>query len=219
MNFRPILFSTPMVRAILAGRKTQTRRVVRIPAHAGDVDFAGLRTAGADGAVRAVFCGEEFGEVRCPHGAPGDVLWVKETWRVHRSFDALSPLRVVSAMAGDARGCIDYLATPRGGDFWGRPRVSIHLPHACARLALRVKGLRVERLQDITEADAAAEGCAAGEPCVNGHDPHEPLASMEAAETAREAYCDLWGGLHGWEGPQSWAANPWVWVTDFSRVA
>jgi len=92
------------------------------------------------------------------------------------------------------------------------------MPRWASRLTLDVAGIRVERLQDISETDAKAEGVEIGSPLINGHDENEPMASCPNAATYREAYCDLWGGINGWEGPGSWAANPWVWVVEFKAL-
>jgi len=161
MTERPILFSAPMVRAILDGSKTQTRRVWKMP-------------RGCD-------------ECRRPYGQPGDRLWVRETWRSY-------PDGIV------------YRADYRDTDFadavhapW---RASIHMPRSASRIELEVTGLRVERLQDISEADANAEGVK--------HSLHLP-----GGRFARENFAHLWWTIHG---DESWEANPWVWVVSFVRV-
>jgi hypothetical protein len=137
----------------------------------------------------------------CPYGAPGDTLWVRETWRVHKSYDILNAARVYGAMGGDVAYCVDYLATPRQEDFWGRGGPSIHMPRWASRVTLRITDIRVERLQDISCADAEAEGA--------GHE-----AGLTGGQ-AREAFALLWNTING---PGAWEANPWVWVVAFERV-
>ena len=137
MRERPILFSAPMVRAILDGRKTVTRRIVK----ARDLEWMdvhqGLR--------------EPDNAERCPYGQPGgDRLYVRETWAAPHAYDHLPPRLIPQ----DAR--IHYAATEdRGGLLW---RPSIHMPRWASRITLEVTGVRVETLQDIDLADALAEG-------------------------------------------------------------
>ena len=141
---RPILFSAPMVRAILAGTKTQTRRVLRDgtwwnPKH-GVIRMApaGLACTG-------------FAPVACPYGQPGDRLWVREAWAVPHRYDHLGPsnIPVVGVRA-------HYAATEdRGGLRW---RPSIHMCRWASRIALEIVSVRVERLQDISVEDCRAEG-------------------------------------------------------------
>jgi len=133
MTERPILFSAPMVRALLAGTKTQTRRALRdgtwwTPEH-GVIRMApaGLACTG-------------FAHVACPYGKPGNRLWVRETWAQHG-------LRAVYRADGDER--------PTGAGAW---RPSIHMPRKLSRITLEVTGVRVERLQDISTSDCWAEG-------------------------------------------------------------
>ena len=165
-----------MVRAILDGRKTVTRRIVK----ARDLEWMdvhqGLR--------------EPDNAERCPYGQPGgDRLWVRETWAAPHAYDHLPPRLIPQ----DAR--IHYAATEdRGGLLW---RPSIHMPRWASRITLEITGVRVERLQDISEADAISEGTPF--PCggwVGG-------------------YQKLWESI---PGPGSWDLNPWVWVVEFKRV-
>ena len=196
MADRPILFSAPMVRAILAGTKTQTRRTMK------PQPFFTLeaRSGFALEAKRCRRWAGDFLDVKspnidalCPYGQPGDRLWVRETWaRPDRRADNLSPW-VYAA---------DYAERPQH-----RWKPSIHMQRAASRTTLEVTGVRVERLQDISEADAYDEG-----------------AAEWAAETQRDgnkwpnivrAYQGLWESING---PGSWDANPWVWVLSFRRI-
>jgi len=230
MSERPILFSAPMVRAILDGRKTQTRRVVTV----GDVveerddgtpwPYFTTWTHGDDGSPWA----------SCPYGAPGDRLWVRETWRyADWTEDGLPWIRYA---ADDARRLCERV-TPewaaRVADIWaelssaenvavdGRAtdrkwRPSIFLPRWASRITLAVTAVRVERLQAISEADAIAEGIAAR--CDHGCSSLCGCTSCvgEGCQTAAAQYSALWDTINGDRAP--WASNPWVWVVEFPRV-
>ena len=187
MRERPILFSAPMVRAILNGSKTQTRRVVKqSPApHAG-------RTTWDTG--------------RCPYGQPGDRLWVRESML----FDPDQGWRY----SADGADVID--------ENYGKINQrcpSIHMPRTCCRLLLEITGVRVERLHEISEADAQAEGV---ERVVVGVgwrrycDPDSEEVGVPPCGDARRSFLSLWKFING---DESWNANPWVWVVDFRRIA
>lgn len=229
---RPILFSGPMVRALLAGRKTQTRRVVKLepPTDAHEVFFwsgEGLRRAGwsnvsepglwarrngRDGYIRHVG--------RCPYGVPGDRLWVKETWAVKRFEPCLHHERDWQELCGPT---VRYLADGaeilhrgdratnqgiyRGPVEKGRP--SIHMPRWASRLTLEITDVRVERLRDISEADAQAEGLEWVTPGM--WSVHRSLPII--GEDPRQVYLELWDHING-EGAS--ALNPWVWVVSFA---
>jgi hypothetical protein len=190
---RPILFSAPMVRALLDGSKTQTRRVGGlevINAEPNRYEFRGI-TSGP-GAPHFAFHDRESGAqvlVRCRHGQPGDRLWVRETFG-NLEGDGVPPEWSYRADTHDA------VLPPR----W---TPSIHMPRAASRIDLEVTGVRVERLLDISESDAIAEGV-------------EPLTEPGAVfRPAASAYSDLWEQING---AGSWAANPWVWVVEFQKI-
>lgn len=199
MKERPILFSGPMVRAILEGRKTQTRRLVKPqPSYVIDFQCRTYQPALVDrhgemypGPEVFGFYNEEHGW-KCPYGAPGDRLWVRETW---------APM-----LGGGIVYAADYsperLKEKDGHGFW---KPSIFCRREASRLTLEIVSVRVERLQDITEADAIAEGCS-DSMMVDG----VPMWC-----SAVEKYGELWDTING---PGSWAANPWVWVVEFKRV-
>lgn len=199
MKERPILFNGRMVRALLAGTKTQTRRLVKPQPSI----LAGDLLCWKDDALTD----DQMAE-RSPYGKPGDRLWVRETF---------------AKIAGQTQAWIetDYRATYTHGDRLGdslgikkRWTPAIHMPRAASRITLEVTGVRVERLQAISEADAIAEGCTQNH---NGYflgGPHE-VSGLKQMATARQAYCDLWEHING---PGSWSANPWVWVVEFKRV-
>jgi hypothetical protein len=206
MTERPIMCG-PLVRAILDGAKTQTRRVVKpqppeiLPSYAPKVYWPDrdrhMTWAGSAAYLQFERPGDYDGQqvmrggfgFRCPYGQPGDRLWVRETWRSY-------PDGIV------------YRADYRDTDFadavhapW---RASIHMPRSASRIALEVTGVRVELLQDITEEDAMAEGVEPElVPPDGGSVPHV------------EGYRRVWEGLHG---AGAWDLNPWVWVVSFVRV-
>jgi hypothetical protein len=201
---RPILFSTPMVQAILEGRKTQTRRVIK------DKVFQSFVDAGfTDGFILHP---ENNIIDRCPYGKPGDTLWVRETWQLLPSgFDEIPPeMNYI------------YKATDKLSDECTRWRPSIFMPREAARLFLTVKNIRVERLQDITEEDATKEGIrgwtkdtklykyCVGEVGENGN------VWRDMPRTAREAFESLWDGINKGRG-YGWDTNPWVWVVEFEK--
>lgn len=220
MKERPIIFSAPMVRAILAGTKTQTRRVVKpqppeiLPAYAPKVYWPArdrhMTHGDPDGAAYLQF--ERPGDYdgahvmrggfgfRCPYGQPGDRLWVRETWaQPDRRSAGFSPW-VYAANYQE-----------RSSHRW---RSSIHMPRCASRILLDVTDVRVERLQDISEADAQAEGVTPKwEPGCSGRlmDAFGGFSFRPAAS----AYAELWEQING---PGSWDANPWVWVIEFKRV-
>lgn len=216
MRERPILFSSPMVRALLAGTKTQTRRVVK-PQPVADTRFSGghyiasKKTEGAMFSVEAPYIG-----MACPYGQPGDRLWVRE------AFDFLPAGGPDQPQACEivywSTGSLEPRTAPThyNPTIYGRERVrpSIHMPRWASRLTLEVTGVRVERLQDISEADCRAEGITDGG-CTTCGMP-EPCGCAAPAPDAREAYATLWQQING---ADSWAANPWVWVVEFRKVA
>jgi hypothetical protein len=195
---RPILFSAPMVRAILEGRKTQTRRVVK---HQGDMEFDPADPHfGPYWLSYATDAEGEDARVRCPYGKPGDRLWVRETWAVQHEYDAFAP----SEIGASARW--RYAATEDLGGLRKRP--SIFLPRRGSRITLEITDVRVERLQKISEADAIAEGVTPTMPIYGDCGGFEH-------QGGRDAFWRLWQSING---AGSWDANPWVWVVEFQRV-
>lgn len=193
MKERPILFSSAMVRALLAGTKTQTRRALRgfYPRNTPEYNSESGRLEWFNG--DEVVCG-----ICCPYGQSGDRLWVRETWAARHEYDGHKPAHI------PALARWHYSATEdRGGLLW---RPSIHMPRWASRITLEVTEVRVERLQDITHGDIEAEGI----PCGGA-----PRPTLEQ----RAAHCSAWRSL--WEsinGPGSWDANPWVWAVSFRRI-
>lgn len=145
MNERPILFSGPMVRAILDGTKTQTRRVVK-PQPKGEVEFIRESYAGPGWYVAAKPHTDDY-YVRCPYGVPGDRLWVRETWALPYKENWL-----------EAKDDIVYRASPRDSSTPVKWVPSIFMKRWMSRILLEIEDVRVERVQDISEDDALDEG-------------------------------------------------------------
>lgn len=215
---RPIIFSAPMVRALLDGTKTQTRRIVK-PQPPDEARSAGVITSstrvGAEGEwwwldspdlMEAGVVGDEF---RCPYGQPGDRLWVRETfahWNARELFGA-GTMPTTAFRAGRP-----VLRPPPGEptpfDQWTRewsddtkPKdmkwtPSIHMPRWASRITLEITDVRVERLQEISGADALSEG-------------------VQPRLAARMEFASLWRAING---PDAWSADPWVWVLTFRRL-
>ena len=198
MKERPILFSAPMVRAILNGTKTQTRRAVK--------------DRHIDAAPPACFF--QWLRERCPYGQPGDRLWVRETWQV---VDGSERARRIVTDPSPSRGWIEYAATVHPGhEPPPRWRPSIHMPRWASRILLEITAVRVERLQDISEEDAVAEGIARdGDGYERFHvDPDAPVGQSFTRNPVL-AYRGLWDYING---GGAWDKDPLVWVIEFRRV-
>jgi|SRR6185369_7719408 len=249
MKERPILFSGPMVRALLDGRKTQTRRIMKPQPVSVEIDAktfenptsgamcigyeacppgwrpmpwfkfdeatngrleylrpavggVGMTPARVRAASRRHGDSQKWAEGEvvglCPHGQPGDRLWVRETWRpVH---------------SGDPTRGAQYRADLHGAD-QTRWKPGIHMFRWASRITLELTGVRVERLQDISEADAKAEGVERfGQGWKHYFYPDEPESAWEFASNS---YASLFDKING---AGSWDKNPWVWVLEFKRV-
>ncbi|WP_419795069.1 hypothetical protein MYA83_12415 [Pseudomonas palleroniana] len=219
---RPILFSAPMVRAILEGRKTVTRRPVKVQPHidASDNFCVGNSNYGQDGYGKPVT--KHFVNSCCPFGKPGDRLWVRETWATDAQVDAVAPRDLsqgepILYAADDAirqTGC--SMITP------GRGRPSIHMPRWVSRILLEITDVRVERLQGITEEQAVAEGLIwqgqeNGKAFYSHAERNYPPGAHQqfgiSGTDAVSAFRNLWTSVGG-----DWDANPWVWSVSFRRV-
>lgn len=219
MSDHPILYSGPMIRALLEGRKTQTRRVVKPQPPVGHVYVGRVlcSTHRADEgkwtwAVEQAAMLRDAHRVRCPYGQPGDLLWVRETFRGARGYDGMPPSKW-----GNKPIWYSADGDPDAQRWWhlsDRGKPGIHMPRWASRLTLRITDVRVERLQNISEADAIAEGISPKwEPGCSGR-------LMEAIggfsfRPAASAYADLWESING---PGSWDANPWVWAISFDVI-
>ena len=211
MKERPILFSSPMVRAILDGRKTQTRRVVKPQpesVHDGEPYWhvGGYRAWQFRGIADLLRIGTNNPLV-CPYGQPGDRLWVRETMEV--SYQGSAYYAADGAQIGD-RDELGDLCERYGHPYFfnelkGIP--SIHMPRWASRITLEVTGVRVERLLEISESDAQAEGIDLG----GFRSGFDGIAGREHTIE----FHSLWESING---PGSWDANPWVWVVEFRRL-
>ena len=216
MKERPILFSEPMVRALLDGSKTQTRRVVTSQPESDEATSAiwveienRHQWAWTSGDDEEVLPNEP--QFICPYGQPGDRLWVREAFA-----EGIHQMAGLNHWAYAA----DHFGTQqRLGDRW---KPSIHMPRAASRITMEITGVRVERLQDIGEADCIAEGIERPEDMST-----EAIEAMDVWPTGSERECfnalnqpvhqyrRLWEQING---PESWSANPWVWVIEFKRI-
>jgi hypothetical protein len=234
MTDRPIIFSAEMVRAILKGRKTQTRRIAtnlppppenaihpnheRLhPAPYLDAYCSEKKTPQNPRGMSAMWCwwtpdnrmGREF---RCRYGQPGDQLWVRETWGAVWPADEPVPLRQceIEYRADLPPGCTDrpgeWPADEGNGPEVPKWRPSIHMPRWASRITLRITDIRVERLQSVSHEECEAEGCPGG---------HGSIPGYPYSATPREHFQTLWNHING---PGAWEANPWVWVISFERV-
>lgn len=218
MKEYPILFSAPMVRAVLDGRKTQTRRIMKkqpnIDAQTGDWLFTF-----SDGSQQ-VSPIEHWVDLQiklhCPYGQPGDHLWVRETFAPMRDGEVNTNAKPYRYKADWKEGGNVDGVTYSSKAIW---KPSIFMPRAAARILLEVVDVRVERLQDISEADAVAEGVEiskTGKYYLNYVDQKNNFTQfIFNCDTAKESYQTLWKTING---PDSWEANPWVWVVEFNKA-
>jgi hypothetical protein len=206
---RPILFSGEMVRAILDGRKTVTRRVVKFNA-AGRLKLPGSHKnwhRDDPDAVKA-----------CPYGQPGDRLWVRETWAAAAIYDEMAPKEMPEdAVPWFREGFIPPIDERPNFSRPGRWRPSIHMPRWASRLTLEVTGVRVERLRDIRDDGCEAEGIEIldrGDVSVGAL---ELKNGGKRYSTARGLFAGLWDSLNAKRG-FGWDKNPWVWVVEFKII-
>lgn len=204
---RPILFSTPMVRAILDGRKTQTRRIIKKQPHgAGEWIMQGISWLFPNV--------NPYINIKCPHGQPGDILWVRETWNViplewKEPGDILGvERRYIRAIDPRSGATIPYFYLYKASsDFYEIDhrewKPSIFMPKEAARIWLEVTNVRVERLKDISDEDCQAEGLTA------------PMITDHLRGGWYVAYKALWESING---KDSWTKNPWVWCVSFKRI-
>lgn len=222
MKERQILFSAPMVRAVLKGIKTKTRRIAALPNGYYWLDIDAGTMINNRGHKKHV------SDLVCKYGQPGDRLWVRETWGVvsyawNESGDRVewmpdrpaTPVVELPFGKGYYTGHVIYAADGTfawagdddgGGESRSAWHPSIHMPRAASRITLEITGVRVERLNDISEADCIAEGCAGG---------HGAIPDYAYSATPHEHFRDIWLSLNG---PGSWYVNPWVWVVEFKRI-
>ncbi|ACT50915.1 hypothetical protein [Methylovorus glucosotrophus] len=232
MKERPILFSAPMVRALLDGSKTQTRRVVK-PQPPSGWDRTCWFSAPVWGWTAQDEPSQTWHKARCPYGQPGDHIWAKETffaygrWEMRYSERKGRDERHFVDMTIDCDRAYQYAAdnpdippATRGSvqpGWYKRP--AIFMPRIASRIQLEITCVRVERLIDISEQDAKDEGIF--EFSKNGLIDY---VKGNVWETANEFSPNCFTGIYAllWEsinGPGSWSANPWVWVVEFRRIS
>lgn len=231
MKFKPILFSTPMVQAILEGRKTMTRRIVKSRHESGLFRIERKLTGEITGITSLDWDerpGDVTNDIHCPYGKVGDVLWVRETWRKYHPVDedgCINFYKTIIDYAADEPPIIPLIRDD-GFQVYNKDgsekllpwKPSIFMPKEACRIFLQITDVRVERLQEISKADAISEGIKSFRP-VPGDGP---------AETQYYHYLnDKWGPspIHSFQtlwhkinGEESWNNNPWVWVISFKRT-
>lgn len=219
MAERPILFSTPMVKAILEGRKTQTRRVVTPRPDNGPEDWdnateleCGLywptvidKDGESQPADKQIFgawnCGGDAW--RFPYGQVGDRLWVRETFYVQPDiYTAHTPSPIHYKTDGHTECLEDYIIKP-----------SIFMPRWASRILLEITAIRVERVQDISGEDCEAEGIQSD---IDADDWDFATQAIKEMELQR-AYARLWNSINAKRG-YSWESNPWVWAIEFKKL-
>lgn len=220
MRERGIIFNAEMVRAVLEGRKTQTRRAIKHQPFI-DGDFWKMDHAGWGRGLQLAAHGakaELYLANHCPFGAVGDRLWVRESYRMPESLDHYSPQQVAEMALGSGYSKpwapiqleADGIRTGKWSGFNtppmttepGKLRPSIHMPRWASRITLEITAVRVERLYAITLGDICKEfGCG--------------IYDFRPATYGFQAWEELWKSIYGEE---SWQANPWVWVIEFKRV-
>jgi len=227
MKERPILFKDEMVLAILEGQKTQTRRVCKHQPYSNGIAFDGneflcnndylppsamLMDVFKGGKYLYATSNMEGWESECPYGQPGDRLWVREAhWFFKDEPDPITGYFPPPLTIED----VQYRADR--GDSFNIWRPSIHMPRWASRITLEITGVRVEKLQDITEENAKAEGA----DCLIWNGIHGTSVDLidwplkEVGNPHRNGFAVLWESIYG---HGSWNANPWVWVVDFKRV-
>ena len=220
MKERPILFSGAMVRALLDGSKTQTRRAVKLQVQHDDSWVGGWKIVHKR-VTQALLTFNQLGgkplgsdAAICPYGQPGDRLWVRETWLEDPEDDGTwaytqyvgckgSPLSDIPRKFQKPEHCI-YREGWDGSDLRWRP--SIHMPRWASRILLEVVSVRVERLQDIGVEEIEAEGVVTSDADIMRH----------GCRARAIGFSRLWDSING---AGAWSANPWVWMVEFKRVA
>ena len=208
---RPILFSGHMVRAILNGQKTVTRREIKPGIRSADCSFELYQQQDESWRPMHTFdesCMDAKGTehpIVCPYGQPGDRLWVREPWLADAQLDSIAPrdLSQGEPIFYPADGSVRQTGCAMISQGRGRP--SIHMPRWASRILLEVTDVRVELLQDISEVQAEAEGV----------DFLRHVPDADETLTAAQLFECLWSSING---DESWNGNPWVWVVEFKRI-
>ncbi|VAC12397.1 Uncharacterised protein [Enterobacter hormaechei] len=191
-----MIFNGEMVRAILDGRKTQTRRIVKVQPDTPEFGLRRIIESSIANEIGMYFWSQEDArgikarskQFYCPYGDVGDRIWVRETF---------SPVPDHEEPAG----CSAILYAADGNGPYGKWVPSIHMPRWASRITLEITGVRVERLNSISDSDASKEGCC--------------IADMESGDCLSDVFARLWTSIYG---DESWKVNPWVWVIEFKVV-
>lgn len=207
MNGRGMIFNSEMVRAILDGRKTQTRRVLATYQDAvkfcPEWDVNGKQIFIVLGEKDHTGMNPVITAIPCHFGQPGDRIWVRETFRVHSRATDVATLVYRASVRNSwteqtHRVPVAVCNKPATPEKW---TPSIHMPRWASRITLEITDVRVERLNSISDSDASKEGCC--------------IADMESGDCLSDVFARLWTSIYG---DDSWQANPWVWVIEFKRV-
>ena len=219
MKQRPIIFNTEMVKAILDGRKTQTRRILKVPKN-GRIKPGTV--VHSNGVISICFdqsgCAE-WKMLKCPHGKIGEHLWVRETWATEKYCDNKKPSELHGIETiwflsdGDYNGI--------GTHTQGKTRPSIFMPRWASRINLEITDIRVERVQDIKERDCEAEGIEVAESIGDYAGTLWTARTGKATFSffdAQSAFQYLWDSINAKRG-YGWESNPHVWIIEFKKVA
>jgi hypothetical protein len=218
MKERPILFKAEMVRAILAGAKTQTRRICR-PRFDDRTPCEHYSPIGSGGVVSDHMmrhCEHGSEGQPCPLGVAGDRLRIREAWRTSKSLDHVKPSNLVPGAPiiyesdGAFRGLSEW-----GAQYVGKSRPSIFMPRWASRITLEIISVRAERLQDITDGDARAEGIE--RMVLFGENKWRNYASGGYNQWEIGSFKTLWDSINAKRG-YGWDANPWVWRIEFKLI-
>ncbi|MCX8956338.1 hypothetical protein [Erwinia psidii] len=219
MKERPILFSSQRVRALLSGKQSQTRRIMKSqllgPGYDNHEGCYGIDVVNNQLQGRRVIGMGNLSD-RCPYGQPGDRLWVRETWRgpVIDQQDIAeyehTPDRFKSADYCQYRADTGQFFTGEDEHKFFGWQAGIHMPRWASRITLQIKNIRLERIQDISKEDVMAEGVQ-----TDSHFLNDFFSSHSKVPCAKDTYRQHWARQYG---DKSWEVNPWVWVIEFTRV-
>ena len=226
MTERPIIFSTPMVKAALAGTKTQTRRLTKLHEYNKEPDKwnirPGVNCQFADSIERNKYnLPSQQIYIKCPYGLVGDSLWVRETWRILDNTMLLDDIvrveykadgQIIKRRYGDIAWNEMGIRLPaiQTAMETGKWMPTIHLPHIISRINLEITGVRVERLTEISEEDAVKEGT-----IINDFFPVKTAALVGLSTV--DYFADLWDSINAKRG-YGWSVNPWCWIIEFKMV-
>ena len=200
---KPIIFSTPMVQAILEGRKIMTRRIVKPQPKISMVDARLVRAVAIP--LQTEYVVDDKKTIRCPYGVPGDRLWVRETFLNTGSQEYLNKITGKSFVYKADCGDMDRLSIQEAMcDLGWKWKPSIFMPHEACRIFLEITDVKVERLNNISEPDAKREGVIP-----------DMATDHPSGYLYRFPFLDLWNKINA---KCSWKSNPWVWVITFKRI-